>query len=483
MVALTMVVMLGMTAFVVDLGMGYNERRVSVTAADGAALAAAQNLGYGTTTAVTEAMEVAREDLRADYTDAQWTSLWSTGDGCPAASSTVGNASGWYRTATTPCITFNNAGTRVRVRIPSQIIQTSFAKVLGVNELKAAAEAEAEVDIPGTYGGVLPFGVLSTGGSGQEVCLKDSSGGHSAPPCDGPDTGNFGYIASPLYGNTGIGTTAECGGGHGKELFIINLILGIDHILDEYRGPDENPLEPTEAQRFDSCYTQQPNTIYNDTGNHSSDLDDGLVRGTTSASYTSPTRSARLTQGPYSKTTISGQQLDNKPLWEFIPTSLTSATIPASCVRSSFTGSNASKTHLNQCFTDYSAGGYSTPMFTEDTINPGDGIYDIQLSPRFAFVPEFNGTSWPSGSGGSLSIKKFRAAYIQTVFFKCNGSSCDIIFNPGETDGVPSGGGATSKTAESLTAMLFKNSMLPASIMSAGPGGSLVGGAKISLVK
>jgi hypothetical protein len=482
MVALTMVVLLGITAFVVDLGMGYNERRVSVTAADGAALAAAQNLGYGTTIAVTEAMEVAREDLRADYTDAQWTSLWSTGGGCAAASSVVGNASGWYRTTTTPCITFNNAGTRVRVRIPDQIIQTSFAKVLGVNELKAAASAEAEVDMPGT-GGVLPLGVLSTGGSGQEVCLKDGSGGNSLPPCDGPDTGNFGYIASPLYGNTGMGTTTECGTGHGKDLFVVNLALGIDHLLDEYRGPGEDPLEPSEALRFDSCYTQRPNTLYNDTGNHSDDLDSGLVRGGTSSSYTSPTRSARLKQGSNSKTLISGEMLDNKPLWEYIDSSLTTASIPASCVRSSFTGADASKTHLNQCFSDYNTGAYTTAMFTADTVNPGDGIYDIQLSPRFAFIPEFHDTSWPSGSSASLSIKKFRAAYIQTVFFKCSSGSCDIVFNPGETDGVPSGGGASNKTAESLSAMLFKDSMLPASIVTSGPGGSLVGGAKISLVK
>jgi hypothetical protein len=488
MVALTMVVLLGITAFVVDLGMGYNERRASQTSADAAALGGIQYIGISQAKATEEAIEVARESLRATYSDSDWDAQWATSaapaNGCPAAL-----PSGYATFGPgTRCVMFNAANTRMRVRIPDQIIETAFGKVLGVNQLKAAAEAVAEVGQPG-QGGVLPLGVLSTlGGNAQEICLKVGSG-HMPWPCDeGNDNGNFGYVGAYIYGNSQFGTVETCSG-HPGERLQTNIMVGIDHMLDEWQGPEENPSEIPEAARSEGCFIQRPNELPKDTGNTPLQFH-GAIISLDNAPY-APGTPARLRQGDYPKRTITGRQVDNKPLWEFIDPTLTSATIPATCVSSSFTGANASKTHLYNndplvpdCFTDYNAGGYTVPLFTRDDINPGDGIYDIQLSPRFAFVPEFWDSDWASDP---FLLKRFRPVFLQTVFIKCTGSAlsdCAVVFNPGESAGVPPGGGAdnSSNKAEAMSAMLFNTTMLPPSILSNGPGGSL-GAARVGLIK
>lgn len=471
--ALTMVVLVGMVAFVVDLGGQYNERRLSVTAADAATLAAAQSLGLGQTAAVNAAKAVARDNLRIQYTDAEWANLWTTGDGCTTAA-------GYTASPLTPCVAFNTGMTRVRVTIPEQVMKTAFGGVLGVKELRARAVAEGQIGAPGP-GGVLPFGILNApGGDGQESCLKSTAGGHDGTaPCNGPDAGNFGSLDSPLYGSEQFNTSTKCTGDTNGRL-TNNMIVGIDHQLDEYTHPllgsAESPVETGEAVRTNACFNDRPNTVLTQTG-VGSNLDDGLVR-VNSAPYSGGP--ARLRRGPFDKRTVSTKQLDDKPLWEFIPSSLSFPTIPATCERGGFVNEFANKARLNQCFADYKLNGHTVPLFTADEINPGDGIYDIQLSPRFAFVPEFWETSF--GPGGEwLSIKRFRAAYIQTLYFACGGG-CDIIFNPGEDAGIPAGGGGNNDEVDSMTAFIFANSMLPPSVISNGPGGSLLG-ARTSLIK
>ncbi|MGH8998036.1 MAG: TadE/TadG family type IV pilus assembly protein [Acidimicrobiia bacterium] len=468
-VALTMVVLLGMTAFVVDIGRGQNERRSSVTAADGATLGGIQYIRSSHSVAQNEAMELARQSLPATYTDAEWAASWAPAaapaNGCPASA-----PAGYQFAPNTKCMMFNTAGSRMRVRIPNQIIETAFAGVLGVDELKTSAMAEAEIDIPG-FGGVLPFGLPFKGPGGGEACLKDSSGGHAIPPCDGPDGGNFGYLDSPQYGNTGMGTSTRCTGST-NEVLRQNIIVGIDHILDEYTGPGPyvDPT-PSATARYDQCFNSAPNTLNHETGSKSNHFDYGLVRADDELGHP-----ARLRQGAWPKRSVTGVQLDDKPLWEFIPNT-TIVGAPASCQRSAFTA-NPTKAQLLTCFTDYNATG-TAPLFTADTVDPGDGVYDIQLSPRFAFVPEFHSTNVDSGSSHSYTVNRFRPIFIQTVFFGCKGGDkCNVIFNPGESLAGTGGEG----DAESMSVMLFKDSMLPASILANGPGGSL-GAYRASLIR
>jgi hypothetical protein len=255
------------------------------------------------------------------------------------------------------------------------------------------------------------------------------------------------------------------------------------------------PPVPPSPTRLDSCsespspgtFPYRPNTLVTQTG-IGSNLHEALIE-TDNAPYVGGNARLRRTSGltywdGTDTRTVTGKTgVDNKPLWEFLDPGLTAATVPVACLPSSFV-TNPNKTQLNACFTAYNAGSYTVPLFTKDSDNDrtsgvvGDGVYDIQLSPRFAFIPEFHDSSFGSGTS-QLAIKRFRAAFIQTLYFSCGGS-CDVIFNPGETGtGLP---GASNKEVDSMTAMIFKDSMLPDEVIESGPGGTL-NGAKIGLIR
>ena len=86
-------------------------------------------------------------------------------------------------------------------------------------------------------------------------------------------------------------------------------------------------------------------------------------------------------------------------------------------------------------------------------------------------MPEFWDTDFGNGTTPHL-IKRFRATYIQTAYFGCNGNSCNVVFNPGE--GTTSMGRSQDQL-DAITGFVFKSSMLPTAIFDSGPGGSLRG--------
>ena len=168
-----------------------------------------------------------------------------------------------------------------------------------------------------------------------------------------------------------------------------------------------------------------------------------------------------------------GRQLDNKPLWEFIPETTLSG-VPASCQRSTFDGllalsyptpaakQVALQTALEQCFTDYEAGNYTGVVFGANTDpfgpeSPVD-LYDIQLTPRFAYVPQFVQDVPPNGSSSDLNIAEFRAIFMEDVYGQCS-SGCGVDFAPGPWNTAPLGGGNVN--AEAMTAWVFPPTMLP----------------------
>ena len=89
----------------------------------------------------------------------------------------------------------------------------------------------------------------------------------------------------------------------------------------------------------------------------------------------------------------------------------------------------------------------------------GIDLYDIQLSPRFGYVPRLTG-SFPSGSSGTVQIAEFEPVYLQRLFGKCNASSCAIDFDPGVGDGPQNQNGS----AEAITAFVIPSQMLPGNL-------------------
>ena len=458
-VALTLVVCMTFVAFAIDVGAGLSERRQDQTAADSASLAGVQLLSDGARAAADEAARQVAQNLKQSYTAAEWKAMWGgcTDSSRPAEYALDGimtDPTNAAATLTTKCISFNRGLTKMRVRVPRIPVETSFAGVIGVNQLFASAAAEAEVD----QVGILPFGVIASGASSSESCLKSGPNGHDGTaPCAGSDSGNFGWMDSPIYGD---GASSVCTG-DGPDRLVFNTVHGIDHEMDQYR---ESPDEMTEAARLDECYTHRPNQMKTQTGNMPNVLMDAFVRG---SGGVAPGRLARY---EFEHRTVANHELDDRPLWEYITSGLVPPSVPQTCVRE-HQPTTWSKARMRQCLDEYIAAGSTTPLFTRDDTDPGDGRYDIELSKRLAFVPEFHplpppATGWGTGTEFHL-VKAFRVVFIQTLFFGCNGNRCNAVYNPGET-----GTGALEHATQldSVTAFLLKDGMLPSSIIETGPG-------------
>jgi Flp pilus assembly protein TadG len=472
---LLLVVMLGMSALVVDLGYARSQRRQVQTASDAAALAGAQMLP-NTTTAESEAKDYALDNLASGNNN------WSTCTDTPLA-----------RVSSTPCISFDTSYTRIRVRTPVQSYATGFARIFGDNSVQTRTLAEARIVNP-TDGGLLPFNMFSGFGTG-EACLDSGGGGGAVEPCTGPASGNFGFLDFHLYGNDDLGTVASCTNGGQTQRLDDNIAMGSDH---------DYTTHPTGsgAGADDDCVTPGPNKIAQGTGNGAA-FDSGMRSG---ASFTDG-EPARLQRGSHAKVSVGGYQLDNKPLWQFIPTG-TTVGVPTSCQRATFdsrvTGTPpAGVTRqqwlhraLSQCFFEYACGktdawagnitGQPAAAWNSCTgtragaaVAPCNGapctallftmnsateapvdLYDIQLSPRFVYVPQVwaANVTCPGGSGAyCYYVKQYRAVYLQRL----------VGNNVNQLDFEPSGGawtGTYSGQAKAVTALVFSASMLPGEI-------------------
>ncbi|MGI9611114.1 MAG: hypothetical protein ACR2NL_12545, partial [Acidimicrobiia bacterium] len=368
------------------------------------------------------------------------------------------------------CISFDGGGF-VRVNLPPLEFNTTFGNVIGFDELSSRADAIATFGNRGS-GSVLPFGVLMTTGEGQHVCLRDSSGGLAEEPCDGPDAGNFGAIEAPHYGTKPDGPSQNCNGSPKKDVLEVNIAFGIDHRI----VPDSDGLATNEVR--DTCGEMDgggtPDTLNTFTG-ISNGLAEGMATGPVSGGYT-----PRLQQGANSKRSVYGNNLDDKPLWEYIdPTVLASNPddIPAICEQQTFDNSSypdfdwdgdgnddrpESWEHLSACLTTYVAGDggghplpYTATIFTDD----------LKESPRFGYVPQFWESSWPSGNGWQ-HIARFKAAFIQATWWK-KGNSTNA-FHPGE-DGTFNQGGNWSLIQ--LSGIVIPDNTLPSSLRGNPPPG------------
>ena len=438
---LTMTVLLGFAALVVDLGYARVKSRQVQNSADAAALGAAQDLPTAST-AVATAQSLAVTNLPDGVFP------WGT---CTDTKKLP-------KTTTTQCVSFDTSYTQVRVHIPEQSYPTFFGRVLDVQTLHTAASAEARTVGVG-FGSVEPFG-LYHGFNAGVTCLKTGpSGQKTSPVCSGPVTGNFNMLDIRQYGNPTLKSVQRCGNSQQNERLQNNIALGADHIFRVWTAAPDI---------VDECGNPGPNTLEVRTGNFQSAFDDGLIH----ASSLDDGGPARLRRGSSPKATVAGVALDNKPLWEFIP-SVTLAGIPSSCQRATFNNLLAStpvaqrkatlRTALETCFSNYISGGYTAPVFTANTDPYGAespiDVYDLQLTPRFAYVPQFREVNPPPGSSELVHIEGFRAVYLQQLQSGCNANSCNVDFEPGSWNTTPQGG--TNHQADSISAFVFPDSMLP----------------------
>ena len=480
-IALCLVLFLGMAAFAIDLGFGFNERRNDVTAADVGVMAGAVS-SLGTNAQVRDQiLTFTRRNLPTAYTNAEWQTLW---EGCTDAELATLNAtfnfipvtppSGW--TVASPwCISIDPAGF-VRVRLPDQVITTMFGRAIGTSQFAANADAIARWNSRGG-GGILPFALVSTASDGSHVCLRDASGGHAEEPCDGPDAGNFGALESPLYGNVALGTAQNCTGSPKKDILTINIAIGLDHRI----VPDANGLVSDE--KLDTCPVidsgETPDTLntFQGLGNGTQE---GLATGPIPNGVSgNPVGLPRLQQGSNPKRSVYGSPLDDRPLWEYLDGALTGVssggTIPDSCVKSTFNNGlpdqdwsvpadgipdrPESWQHISKCLQDHVAMGGGAPIMFLETI--GD-------SPRFSYVPQFWESTLPLGNG-FLHVLRFKATWLQATWWKRGTTT--TVFHPGEAGSFVAGG---NWDLIQISGMVLPDLALPIPLRGTpGPGGGL----------
>lgn len=459
MFAVSLVALMGLSAFAVDLGLLYSERRENQSAVDVGTLGGGLHYNDGILVAGEEAAEIVRANLSTTYTDAEWSAAWANCSD-PGALSFTGTVLG----TPTACLSMDVFG-QFRVVVPNQEIQTVFASAMGIDSMQSSAFAEIEVTIPGV-GGILPFAVLGSASTGTSICLRSSASGPATPPCDGSDSGNFGALEVGQWGNPSLNTDGlGCNLNKSDELGI-NIAIGVDHFIRPWDGADV----------FDDCVAQPfgPNKINTFQG-ISGGLIDGMITGLT---VVSRTFEGRLTQGGGSTTNFTRQSnvyaLDDTPLWEYIDYAKT-GWVPPTCERESFdttvlnSGHAAAEAQIETCLTAYAAGSGYIELFDIDANN--DGAFDITTSARYGIVPQFLETTFPSGNG-FLTIGGFRAVFISGLYFKCNGVGCVVIHTPGSMAGpvsIPNG----SSPLDQVTAYLLPTNALPDELIEHGINGEL----------
>lgn len=463
--SLTLSMMLGFSALVVDLGAARQLRRQSGNTADAASLGATQELP-DIAAAAAQVKTLAQQNFDVD--PSEWPAC-SDPDPLEVQENAIDG---------TACISYDRSFTTMRVRMPGRAHETFFAGLIGVDQINVTTKAAARQESSG-FGGIQPYGLYAGGGTGAgHVCLKTSTSGHASaqPPCSGPDSGNFNALDIRQYGNTALGSLRRCGSADNNSRFANNIALGADHVVTVYTG----------TEIIDECTGTTggnvgPNTLEVKTGAANA-FEEGFVEsGLIENSYMDDGGPARLKRGFWSKRHVDGHLLDNRGIWEYIGDDATLSDVPLSCYRSVFETALVDAVSDNQtqlrglvetCFADYNSattfvsgctGPCTGDLFTRNTLveSPID-LYDIQTSPRFAYVPRFLESGPPSGNSARRHVGSFAAVFLQRLFGGCNSTSCDVDFEPGVGTTPINDPGGTNYTA--VTGFVFPPAMLPGTL-------------------
>jgi hypothetical protein len=508
--ALLLMVLLVFAAFAIDLGALYNERRQDQNAADAGALAAANELDSPVADMVAAAKDYAEDTLEVDLPDSGANS-WNDCASDPGALTTQATGSN--------CISYTDR--EVRVRLPDQVYETVFARFGGSDSFTHAAFAIAgmrpaglagvlpyAVTGPSADGG---FGCLQTNSNGQASSWCGSTSGNfgfldfsqygnsllnTTESCGSGDTHDR------MRDNTAMGVDHDLS----RENEVYNF-----HVVDAPTACQAGTPAPnaanTQTGNWSSDITE--GLFFRGTSCVPSNFSDGQ-----------PSRLLRedgflFDGGGQQRQVFCVPGLDDNALWRFIPANYgpneaTPADIPESCKRDQFAnssggyyataadnpdlddgveafvesaaGANAPRDVilglLSRCFVHYM--GQSWNGFPVGSLSPeaptgcsgpcGDPVfavnssssdqpdlYDIQYTPRFAYVPQISG--FPSGQSQSRAFIRFRPIFIQRVLIETSGPGSGTIFDPGVTPAPPQNG--SYQRVGETSVFVFPETMLP----------------------
>jgi len=455
---MSMLVLMGFAAIAVDLGLAINERRQDQAAADVGALAALQfaqpNPGCtgagcftqaqanGANTAITVANASLDDPSLADWSNAALC-------GSPPG--------GFNVTTVSPCVAFTGNFSRAWVKIPTIASPTFFAKLLGADQVNVTAIAIADQEF-GNPGPVLPFLVPGNAGGTDYNCLK-AGGNPGWGVCeDLPTTGNFGSMDFFLYGNPDRNTAQECTGSTNGRL-VSNIARGVDHPLGIHpTGSGPGTREPANCPNLGA----EPDMARGQSGVGSA-LEDGLVYGGSLFSLDGSPYDGRIEDSSGFKVRNAGGskaevRVDDVALWDYLGGGLSGP----SCG-----GVIDTPPEMLACIAWAKSTG--TVIFTDDIID----------SPRFGFTPEVSEPDFLPPSS-FYHIIDYRPVFIDTTYYGCNSSRCEITHTPDVADSgaCPDGAvfitcgtsGHRSNGLAAVTAYVLSPNILPDIAKSPGPG-------------
>jgi len=511
MVAASLFLLCGFAAIAIDVGDGFNERRLDQNGADSAVMGGAVS-GYldgNLQTLVTEVTDLVDANVRP-VSDADWVALCAD---TLATGRLAVTAADLGLTPATNCISFTGGYREIRVRIPTQSRDTTFGTVIGFNSVAVSAAAQAHVGQPGQASPpfVVPFGI----GAGTEICLRTNSSSlplpaktigngpgtpsgpgtlpNDADPCDDtvydPFSSFFGMLNPHSYENPVTGGVL-CTSGEVS----YSIAAGIDHNLTEFEPdfglPGADPVVEDDCPGSNPG-NPNPNTMQLNTGLTAGQLrcgmitDGGGVCGSGVPAPAGPDVDARLQRGP----TVQGtyefleEEMDNTALWDYLVTTpLSGSFVPPACssLQSAVASSPASwdyydyKDSMVDCLKLWAPD--NGPLFTP-------GVID---NPRFAWLPylaEMNldtaPTACPSTSAPKcVHFNSFVPAWLQGMYSKFTGGQnrfdCDTGGNSPRwgihQSGEDGSCGRQNDQLDRLSGIVLHCQMLPEAICLKVPG-------------
>ena len=436
-IAFCLVLLLGMAAFAIDLGFGFNERRDDVTAADMGVMAGAVSSLGSNAQVRDQILSFARQNLPTAYSNAQWQTAWQ---GCTDPELATLNTTGFHFIPVAPpagwtvgspwCISIDPAGF-VRVRLPRPGHQHGVWAGDRDQSVRIECRRHRSLELTGRR----RYSAFRVGvdGRGRNSCLSAGRQRRTMPR--NPATAPTPATSAPWNRlNTGTSPSAQsrtAPGPRRRTSSAINIAVGLDHRV----VPDANGLVSDELQ--DICPVidsgETPDTLNTFSG-LSIGTQEGLATGPVPGGFV-----PKLQQGTAPKRNVYGSNLDDQPLWFYLDGTLTGVssggTIPDSCVRSTYyiglpqdwsvpadgvLDLPGSWQHISKCLLDHVAMGAGAPIIFLETV--GD-------SARFSYVPQFWESTLPSGNG-FLHILRFKSTWLQATWWKKGATT--TVFHPGE---------------------------------------------------
>jgi hypothetical protein len=358
------------------------------------------------------------------------------------------------------CISFGSltGSTTVRVRIPTQAVDTSFGQVLGVDQLNTSAFAEASSSLLEKGSVSFPSGILSGDGPGTEACVKTGTGSAASNSCGDPSTGDFGTFNPYFYSDANPSNPDNSVCDSGEQPFAIPVAManGIDHPFGLLSAADYNAfvnLGTTDNIRVNgsecpgSSGPLEPNAVNSSAGYSNADVTNGLIFGGTGAAWEGPylgrlneARYITVMPSPYRGTaTAYGFYIDNRPLWTYIGALDSSLPGYAECDAAAGAVWNPDATNGPDPLDPYEGSDYQAVMdamiaclqtYTGQIFND-----DIANTPRLASVPRYHESAKLPSNSCCYHIQTIVPVFLHGLWaeqngpFTCSGGLIDIDGN------------------------------------------------------